>query len=95
MGLIKEPIHVDFSTKSEPWTKEELLDFSKIMNENKQNNVQHNQVLVLIENIITKATVAGGFNHLSETEKEELNKLSLFSEKYEDEVLKIMPLSYK
>jgi hypothetical protein len=31
MGLIKEPVNVDFSTKSEPWTDKELLDFRKIM----------------------------------------------------------------
>ena len=33
MGLIKEPIHVDFSNKSEPWTEKELEDFRKIMQE--------------------------------------------------------------
>lgn len=31
MGLIKEPKNIDFTIKSEPWTKEELLDFRKIM----------------------------------------------------------------
>jgi hypothetical protein len=31
MGLIKEPKHIDLSTKSEPWTDEELADFRKIM----------------------------------------------------------------
>ena len=31
MGLIKEPKNVDLSTKSEPWTEEELIDFRKIM----------------------------------------------------------------
>jgi hypothetical protein len=31
MGLIKEPKYVDFSTKSEPWTEEELADFRKVM----------------------------------------------------------------
>jgi hypothetical protein len=38
MGLIKEPINVDFSTKSEPWTDEELIDFRKIMKEIKERN---------------------------------------------------------
>lgn len=32
MGLIKEPKNVDFSTKSKPWTEQELIDFRKIMN---------------------------------------------------------------
>ncbi|MEP6614722.1 MAG: hypothetical protein ABJA76_22605 [Mucilaginibacter sp.] len=33
MRLIKEPHDVDLSSKSEPWTAEELLDFRKVMNE--------------------------------------------------------------
>ncbi len=31
MGLIREPIDVDFSIKSEPWTEEELIEFRKLM----------------------------------------------------------------
>ncbi len=31
MGLIKEPMNVDLSTKSEPWTEKELSDFRKLM----------------------------------------------------------------
>lgn len=31
MGLIKEPINVDFSNESEPWTEKELSDFRQIM----------------------------------------------------------------
>ena len=31
MGLIKEPKNVDLSTKSEPWTEQELVDFRKII----------------------------------------------------------------
>ena len=38
MGLIKEHKNVDFSTKSEPWTEQELVDFRKIMNEIKEKN---------------------------------------------------------
>jgi len=33
MGLIKEPKNIDLSTKSEPWTEQELSDFRKIMQE--------------------------------------------------------------
>ncbi len=40
MGLIKEPKNVDLSTKSEPWTEEELLDFRKIMKEIKVKNAK-------------------------------------------------------
>lgn len=38
MGLIKEPKNVDLSTKSEPWTEQELTDFRKIMQEIKEKN---------------------------------------------------------
>jgi hypothetical protein len=38
MGLIKEPINVDLSTKSEPWTEKELADFRKIMQDIKAKN---------------------------------------------------------
>jgi hypothetical protein len=38
MGLIKEPMNVDFSTKSEPWTDKELSDFRKIMETIKAKN---------------------------------------------------------
>jgi hypothetical protein len=38
MGLIKEPVNVDFSTKSEPWTDKELSDFRKIMDTIKAKN---------------------------------------------------------
>lgn len=40
---------------------------------------------------LTKAA-AGGFESLSKRETDELQKLSLLAEKYEDEVLQIMPL---
>ena len=40
MGLIKEPIEIDFSTKSEPWTDEELIDFRKIMKEIRAKNTK-------------------------------------------------------
>lgn len=57
-----------------------------------RNEAQYNQVLSLIEKIIANATDKGGFNYLPNGEKEELAKLSIIAEKYEDEVLKIMPL---
>ena len=38
MGLIKEPKNIDLSTKSEPWSEIELLDFRKIMQEIKNRN---------------------------------------------------------
>jgi len=38
MGLIKEPINVDFSNKSEPWTEIELSDFRQLMQEIKAKN---------------------------------------------------------
>jgi hypothetical protein len=38
MGLIKEPKNVDLSTKSEPWTEQELSDFREIMRRIKTKN---------------------------------------------------------
>ena len=38
----KEPKNVDLSTKSEPWTEEELADFRKIMQEIKAKNAKRN-----------------------------------------------------
>lgn len=40
MGLIKEPKHIDLSTKSEPWTEKELMDFRKIMQDLKAKNAK-------------------------------------------------------
>ncbi|MFN0187491.1 MAG: hypothetical protein ACKVQV_02185 [Bacteroidia bacterium] len=40
MGLIKEPKNIDLSTKSEPWTEEELADFRKIMHDIKAKNAK-------------------------------------------------------
>ena len=40
MGLIKEPINVDFTVQSEPWTEEELKDFRKLMSELKAKNAK-------------------------------------------------------
>lgn len=57
-----------------------------------RNEAQYNQVMALIEKFIAKATDRGGFNFLSDTEKEELGALSLLAEQYEDDVLKLMPL---
>ncbi len=38
MGLVKEPLHVDLSTKSQPWTAGELAEFRKIMQKIKDKN---------------------------------------------------------
>ena len=38
MGLIKEPKNIDLSTKSKPWTENELADFRKLMQEIKAKN---------------------------------------------------------
>lgn len=40
MGLIKEPKNIDMSTKSEPWTEQELADFREIMQGNKAKNAK-------------------------------------------------------
>ena len=43
MGLIKEPKNVDFSTKSEPWTEQELVDLRKIMQNIKAKNAKRKE----------------------------------------------------
>jgi hypothetical protein len=43
MGLIKEPKNVDLSTKSEPWTEQELVDFRKIMQDIKDKNAEQKE----------------------------------------------------
>ena len=43
MGLIKEPKNVDLSTKSEPWTEQELADFRKIMQRIKAKNAKRTE----------------------------------------------------
>lgn len=53
---------------------------------------QYDQITQLIETLLKKATDGGGFHSLSEAESNELEKLSLLAEQYEDTVLKIMPL---
>ncbi len=44
MGLIKEPKGVDLSTKSEPWTEEELIDFRKLISEIKMKNTKRRKI---------------------------------------------------
>jgi hypothetical protein len=46
MGIIKEPVHVDLSNKSEPWTAQELIDFRKIMGEIKKKNSKKKELLM-------------------------------------------------
>lgn len=46
----------------------------------------------LIEGLISRATEGGGVHTLSQKETKELKQLSELAEKYEDDVLKIMPL---
>ncbi len=43
MGLTKEPKNVDLSTKSEPWTEQELADFRKIMQDIKAKNAKRKE----------------------------------------------------
>lgn len=51
MGIIKEPKHIDLSTKSEPWTEQELADFRKIMKAIKTKNAKRKE---RIERLKTK-----------------------------------------
>ncbi|MEO7311052.1 MAG: helix-turn-helix domain-containing protein [Chitinophagaceae bacterium] len=53
---------------------------------------QYQQVMGLIETFIAKATDGGGFHTLKKKDTDELHRLSLLAEYYEDNILKIMPL---
>jgi HTH-type transcriptional regulator/antitoxin HigA len=57
-----------------------------------RNEAQYNQVTALIEGFIKKATEGGGFNSLTKSDADELSRLGLLAEQYEDNVLKLMPL---
>lgn len=46
---------------------------------------QYHQMMQLIETFIKKATDGGGFHTLSEAEANELEKLSILAEQYEDQ----------
>ena len=50
MGLIKEPKNVDLSTKSEPWTEQELSDFRKIMQDIKAKNAKSKERSLRLKN---------------------------------------------
>lgn len=53
---------------------------------------QYGEVMKLIEKYLAKATKAGGFSEFNKTEREDLQKLSLLAEDYEDNMVSIMPL---
>ena len=55
-------------------------------------SAQYDHVMSLIENYIQKATEGGGFHTLGKKDADELQKLTLLAESFEDNVLKIMPL---
>lgn len=57
-----------------------------------RNEAQYNDVIALIEVFIKKATEGGGFNSLAKADAEELSRLGLLAEQYEDNGLKLMPL---
>jgi len=57
------------------------------------NDTQYSRTLGSIDKLIVKATNGGGFNSLTAIEQEKLGYLSLLAEQYEDNVIKIMPLS--
>lgn len=57
-----------------------------------RNEAQYNQVMALIETFIKKATEGGGFHSLCKIDADELSRISLLAEQYEDRVSKVMPL---
>lgn len=49
MGLVKEPLHVDFYIQSTPWTEEELVDFRQLMQTLKAKNKRKKKKVATIE----------------------------------------------
>jgi hypothetical protein len=47
MGLVKEPKELDLSSKSEPWTEQELADFRVIMRDIKSKGAKSSNKLAL------------------------------------------------
>ena len=43
MGLIKEPKNIDLSTRSKPWTEQELVDFRKTIQDIKYKNAKRKE----------------------------------------------------
>ncbi len=56
-----------------------------------QTEAEYRQVMEQIEAYLTKATQSGGFQYLSDLEKEDMRRLSLMAEYYEDAV-PLMPI---
>jgi predicted transcriptional regulator len=55
MKSFKEPKNVDLSSKSEPWTENELADFRKLMQEIKAKNQKRNIRSTVAKKKIEKA----------------------------------------
>lgn len=49
MGLIKEPLNIDFTIKSTPWTKAELAELSAIIQKAKETNKRKRKTGVIIK----------------------------------------------
>jgi hypothetical protein len=54
MSIIKEPKEIDFSIKSEPWSEEELVEFRKIISNEKQKNIKTKLLKPKINKELTK-----------------------------------------
>ena len=70
----------------------EREQMNNVMIDKMRTSAQYDQVMNLIETCIQKATDGGGFHSLKKKDAEELQKLTVLAESYEDNVLKIMPL---
>lgn len=60
-----------------------------------KNDLEYQSIMAKIEVFLQKATKNGGFQSLNPDEVKELQRLSISAESYEDNVLKIMPLTRK
>ncbi|MCD9015189.1 helix-turn-helix domain-containing protein [Parachryseolinea silvisoli] len=60
-----------------------------------RNEREYKLVMKTIESLLSKATKAGGFHHLTTEEATMLGDLSKLAETYEDGILQLMPIKPK
>lgn len=61
------------------------------MNSQQHTKNEYDELMKKIEALLQKSTRLGGFDKLANEEKQELNKLSILAEKYEDSI-PLMPI---
>ena len=94
MIFLSEVLYISVLSEHMPNTTKLMFQKSNLSNMTIQkinNDIQYKNVLASIEDFLQKATGLGGFEHLPAHEKDELERLSLMANDWEDAQL-IMPI---